>query len=119
MRQGGMTQAARSSRPYTNRAGGLVKLLFLAGVLSVGFCGVASAQCVGGVCYGPAVQIRPATVPVPPPVIYGAQITYQPMQYQSTMLQRRTYRGPIFNALFGRYRVVHTYAPMQNGNGRR
>ena len=45
------------------------------------------------------------------PQIYLPQVQYVPYQYQGSQVVERQFATPIRNALFGRYRAYHYYAP--------
>lgn len=72
-------------------------------------------QCVGGRCGGGGmVYGQPMyAVPAAPQIIYQPQVRMQPMQYQGTVVNRRTYATPIRNFLFGTGSTQHYYRPMQ------
>lgn len=50
------------------------------------------------------------------PQLLVPQTTYQPYQYQGTVVQRRDYRTPVRDALFGSAVQQDIYAPVQQAN---
>lgn len=59
------------------------------------------------------VQVMPM-MPAAPQIIYQPRTVYHPYQYQGSAIVERRYATPFRNALFGRWRGYHYYAPIQN-----
>lgn len=86
----------------------------IAALLVAGTCFAQGPQliCQDGRCWQAPVILQQAVIAAPQQ-IYVPQVTYQPYQLQSTQVQERVYRTPLRNLLFGKYRVQHQYAPVQ------
>jgi hypothetical protein len=61
----------------------------------------------------PVYQVPAHQVYAPAPMIYVPQVYYQPYQYNRTEVYRREYRTPLRDLLFGKYRQIDYYRPVQ------
>ena len=89
-------------------------LFMLLGIPVTSTVAQVNTGCIGGNCY----PVAPSPVigyPMvgPPPVLYQPryQIQYQPYLYRGSVYQKREYRTPVRNWLFGTGHINHYYSP--------
>ena len=78
----------------------------------VGLDAVEPQPCLNGACGQTVIQIgipQQVYIPPAPPVVYRPVTTYQPLQYQGSVIGERRYATPIRDSLFGRWFGFHYY----------